>query len=122
MYQERYQGKGMTNPSSDPFKPKADIFKALGHPARLLMIEELSRGNRCVCELQRLVGSDISTVSKHLRILRKLGIVATHRNGTQIIYELRLHCLGTFMQCVERFLADRFDRKILQKSPSPSTD
>jgi len=122
MYQEGYQGNGMTHPSSEPFKSKADIFKALGHPARLLMVEELSRGNRCVCELQRLVGSDISTVSKHLRILRKLGIVATHRNGTQVIYELRLHCLGTFMQCVERFLANRFDRKILQKPPSPSTD
>ena len=102
----------MKNVNNETIKPKADIFKALGHPARLLMVEELSRGNRCVCELQRLLGSDISTVSKHLRILRKLGIVATHRHGTQVIYELRLGCLGTFMQCVEKFLGKRFDHEI----------
>ncbi|WP_462325452.1 ArsR/SmtB family transcription factor [Desulfoplanes sp.] len=103
-------------------KPKAEIFKALGHPARLLMVEELSRGNRCVCELQRLVGSDISTVSKHLRILRKLGIVRTHRNRTQVIYELRLQCLGTFMQCVENFLDNRFDHEIRPKDHPSAAD
>jgi ArsR family transcriptional regulator len=106
----------MQNANIKAIKPKAEIFKALGHPARLFMVDELSHGNRCVCELQRLVGSDISTVSKHLRILRNLGIVRTHKQGTQVIYELQLNCLGTFMQCVEYFLDTRFEHEIRPKS------
>jgi len=45
---------------------RARIIKALGHPTRLFLVEELSRGERCVCELTEMVGSDMSTVSKHL--------------------------------------------------------
>ena len=99
----------------DGIKIKAEIFKALGHPARLLMVEELSRGSRCVCELQRLVGSDISTVSKHLSILRRLGIVGTEKSGTQVFYHLRLGCFATFTSCVENFLRDRFQMRVEEK-------
>ena len=45
------------------------------------MIEELSRGERCVCELRDLVGHDISTVSKHLSVLKKAGIVEDATSG-----------------------------------------
>jgi ArsR family transcriptional regulator len=99
----------------DIMKAKAEIFKALGHPARLLMVEELSRGTRCVCELQRLVGSDISTVSKHLKILRRLRIVETEKSGTQVFYRLRLGCFTTFNSCVEKFLQQRFQMEIGKK-------
>ena len=53
---------------------RAKILKALGHPSRLKMVESLFEGERCVCELQAIVGSDISTVSKHLSILKDAGI------------------------------------------------
>ena len=96
----------------DMIKTKAEIFKALGHPARLLMVEELSRGTRCVCELQRLVGSDISTVSKHLSILRRLRIVETEKSGTQVFYRLRLGCVKTFNSCVENFLHERCQMQV----------
>ena len=57
------------------FEAKARILRALSHPTRLFIIEELSRGERCVCELTRMVGDDTSTVSKHLSILKNKGIV-----------------------------------------------
>ena len=49
---------------------QAKIFKALGHPSRLLMVHALREGEKCVCDLQSLIGADMSTVSRHLAVLR----------------------------------------------------
>jgi len=78
---------------------QADIFKALGHPSRLLMVEELTRGERCVCELQALVGSDVSTVSKHLAILKGAGVVRDDKRGANVYYSLALGCVRSFLDC-----------------------
>ena len=49
------------------YEARAHIIKALAHPARLLIVDELSNhGERCVCELTEMIGSDMSTVSRHL--------------------------------------------------------
>jgi len=90
------------------FEERAKVVKALAHPSRLLMIDELSRGERCVCELRDLVGHDMSTVSKHLAVLRKAGIVADDKRGKQIYYRLKVPCVLNFFQCIESVLeADR---------------
>jgi ArsR family transcriptional regulator len=69
---------------------RAYIVKALAHPSRLLIVDELLRhGERCVCELTRLVGADMSTVSRHLAVLRVAGIVADEKRGLQVFYRLR---------------------------------
>ena len=41
---------------------QAKIFKALGHPSRLTMVTALREGEKCVCELQQVVGCDMSTI------------------------------------------------------------
>lgn len=79
---------------------QAQIFKALGHPSRLLIVETLRGGPRCVCELQALVGSDLSTVSKHLSVLRQAGIVTSEKKGTSIYYRLAMPCLERFLSCL----------------------
>ncbi len=86
---------------------RADIFKALGHPARLSMVMALGEKERCVCELQALVGSDMSTVSKHLTVLRNVGLVEAEKRGKQVFYSLLLKCTPGFVQCVERAIAER---------------
>lgn len=78
---------------------QARIFKALGHPSRLLMVDALREGEKCVCDLQALVGDDMSTVSKHLSVLREAGVVTTEKRGTNIYYRLALCCLDTFLRC-----------------------
>lgn len=80
---------------------QAKVFKALGHPTRLFMALELGRGERCVCELQELVRADMSTVSKHLSILREANLVADERRGSQIFYRLTAPCVLSFMACLE---------------------
>ena len=86
---------------------RAEIFKALGHPARLAMVVALGDGERCVCELRELVGSDMSTVSKHLTVLRHAGLVDAEKRGKQMFYSLRLKCALGFLQCVDRALKER---------------
>jgi DNA-binding transcriptional ArsR family regulator len=57
------------------YKVRARVIKAMAHPSRLLIIDILSEGEQCVCELQKRVGSDMSTVSKHLALMRSAGLV-----------------------------------------------
>lgn len=86
------------------FAERATVMKAMAHPSRLMMIDELSRGERCVCDLQTLVGHDMSTVSKHLAVLKKAGIVFDERRGKQIYYRLKVPCILNFFHCVESVL------------------
>ncbi|MFC1572401.1 ArsR/SmtB family transcription factor [Candidatus Eisenbacteria bacterium] len=83
---------------------RARVLKAMAHPSRLFIVEELSRGERCVAELTREIGADISTVSKHLSILKAIGIVQDEKRGTQVFYHLRTPCVMNFFGCVENVL------------------
>jgi ArsR family transcriptional regulator len=83
---------------------RASIIKAMAHPTRLFIVEELSRHPRCVCELTDLIGADISTVSKHLSILKNAGIVDDEKRGTQVWYTLRCPCVLGFLDCVQGVL------------------
>ncbi len=80
---------------------KAKVLKALGHPTRLFIVEELARGERCVCELVKLVGADFSTVSKHLTLLKNAGVVQDDKRGQMVYYTLRVPCILRFMDCIE---------------------
>jgi ArsR family transcriptional regulator len=80
---------------------KADVFKAMGNPVRLGIIEFLETGEKCVCEIVDHVGTDMSNVSKHLGVMRKVGIVADRRHGVKIYYRLAMPCALDFARCVE---------------------
>ncbi|ORJ59319.1 ArsR/SmtB family transcription factor [Geothermobacter hydrogeniphilus] len=86
---------------------RARVLKALAHPSRLLMVEELEAGERCVCDLQQLVGADMSTVSKHLSVLKNAGIVTDDKRGNQVFYRLRVPCVTGFFDCIEAVLSEQ---------------
>jgi len=83
------------------YNARARIVKALAHPTRLFIVDELAKGERCVCELTAMVGADISTVSKHLSLLKAAGIIVDEKRGTQVFYSLRVGCVLKFFDCVE---------------------
>jgi DNA-binding transcriptional ArsR family regulator len=64
------------------------------------MVDELSRGERCVCELAALVGSEMPTVSRHLAVLKSAGIVSDEKRGAQVFYRLMTPCVMNFFKCV----------------------
>jgi len=80
------------------------VIKALAHPTRLFIVEELSQAERCVCELTEMIGADTSTVSKHLYVLKNAGIVLDDKRGTQVYYTLRMPCVLDFVGCVESMM------------------
>lgn len=84
------------------YEAQAAVLKALAHPTRLLILNSLKKKETCVCELRDLVGDDISTVSKHLLVLRNAGLVASRREGNWLHYRLLRPCVLDFSACLAR--------------------
>ncbi|ADW18978.1 transcriptional regulator, ArsR family [Desulfobulbus propionicus DSM 2032] len=80
---------------------KANVLKALGHPTRLWMAEQLVDGEKCVCELAEFIDADFSTISKHLSVLKQAGVVEDEKRGKQVYYRLKVPCVLKYMSCVE---------------------
>jgi DNA-binding transcriptional ArsR family regulator len=66
----------------------ADLLRALGSPARLAIVDELSRGDRCVHELMAACNLPQTQVSQHLRVLKDARVVRGRRRGREVIYAL----------------------------------
>ena len=80
---------------------RAEIIKAMAHPSRLAIIDRLENGEACVCELQEIVKSDMSTVSKHLSLMKKAGLLDERKEGLWVYYRLRYPCIIRFLGCID---------------------
>lgn len=89
------------------YEAKAKVLKALAHPTRLWMAEQLAGGERCVCEFADVIDADFSTISKHLSVLKHAGIVQDEKRGKQVFYRLKVPCVLNFMSCVEAVIKDQ---------------
>jgi DNA-binding transcriptional ArsR family regulator len=70
------------------------------------LADELSTaGERCVCELTGMIGSDMSTVSRHLAVLKGAGLVEDEKRGQMVFYRLRMKCILSFFDCIESVMA-----------------
>jgi DNA-binding transcriptional ArsR family regulator len=87
------------------FENRARVIKALAHPTRLCIVDKLAQGEQCVRELTDLVCCDMSTVSKHLSILKNAGIVRDEKRGASIYYSLRTPCILSFFECSDAVIA-----------------
>lgn len=94
----------MDSVTKQKYEARASVIKAMAHPTRLFIVDELAKGERCVCELRDMIGADISTVSKHLSVLKQAGIVEDEKRGLQVWYNLRVPCILKFFGCVEDVL------------------
>ena len=83
------------------------MLKALANESRLMIVDRLNRGECSVGELRELVGSDLSTVSKHLALLRAHGIVEDRREGSTVYYRLLTPCVCNFFTCATQVLKER---------------
>lgn len=79
----------MDAPERERLERLAEKHKALGHPMRLALLERLGAGPRCVCELALDLGLNKSIASKHLTLLREVGILDMEKRATQVIYSVR---------------------------------
>ena len=79
----------------------AEFFKALGHPTRLWIVEQLTTGEHCVCEFVEAVGDKFPTISRHLAVLKDAGVVVDERRGKSIYYRLSCPCVATMLECLK---------------------
>lgn len=86
------------------YAARARIMKALAHPTRLFIVDELAKREKSVLELTELIGADMSTVSKHLAVLRSSGIVKDEKRGAKVFYSVRVPCVLNWYSCVEGVL------------------
>lgn len=89
------------------YKRQARVLKAMANESRLMIIDKLSKGECTVGELTDLVGSDQSTVSKHLSVLRAHGIVEDRREGNNVYYTLLTPCVMNFFSCAAQVIKER---------------
>lgn len=80
----------------------ADVFKAMGHPARIRMLRALEDGEKCVCDLVEVSGLGWSTVSRHLSVMKAAGVLSDEKRGKKVIYRLELPCVGRFVACLDQ--------------------
>jgi DNA-binding transcriptional ArsR family regulator len=83
----------------DELKAWARVLKALANPARLQIVAELSRGERCLCELQPRFHMNKSTLSRHMAALRNVGIVEERRDGVRVFFRLQTPCVLNAFDC-----------------------
>jgi ArsR family transcriptional regulator len=86
---------------------KAELFRALAHPARIRALEVLSAGPHTVGELQPLVGIEASHLSHQLAVLRRAGLVTTDKQGATVIYAIADPELSALLASARRLLINR---------------
>ena len=102
----------MDKKTQSRYEARARVVKAMAHPTRLFILDQLAEGERCVCELTEMIGADVSTVSKHLSVLRNAGVVKDDKRGAQVFYALKVPCVMNFFGCVEAVLKSAADEQI----------
>ncbi|MFZ5927570.1 MAG: ArsR/SmtB family transcription factor [Acidobacteriota bacterium] len=83
---------------------RAAILKVLPNPARLMLLEELSHGECCVCDLHHRAGGDFSTVSRHLGQLRRAGLLEAEKRGLQVFHRLKSRCALRLLKCADELI------------------
>lgn len=90
----------------------ADVFNAVAEPRRRQILDLLADGERPVNDIVELLGIPQPQVSKHLRVLREVGVVEVREDGRQRLYRLKAEALQPIHDWVkdyERLWSDRFD-------------
>jgi len=94
--------------TNEPNRPlsevKAELFKALGHPARVRVLEVLAAGEHTVSDMQPLVGIESSHLSQQLGVLRRTGVVTTRKEGSTVVYSLRDPAVADLLAVARRVL------------------
>jgi ArsR family transcriptional regulator len=93
------------------YEIKAELFKTLGHPARVRALELLSAGEMSVGDLQRELGLESSHLSQQLAVLRRAELVTTRRQGSSVFYTLTAPDVAELFAVARRLLTARLARQ-----------
>ena len=77
------------------------VVKAMAHTTRLLVMEALMRGEQCVNDLTAMAGCDVTTLSKHLSVMKKAGLLVCEKRGLNVYYQIACPCFADFFRCID---------------------
>jgi DNA-binding transcriptional ArsR family regulator len=86
---------------------RSTVVKAMAHPTRLLIMETLTQGEQCVNDLTDLAGCDVTTLSKHLALMRKAGLLQCEKRGVSVFYTIACPCFLEFFRCIDLITINR---------------
>lgn len=90
---------------------KARVLKALAHPVRLIVVDLLKDGELSFSELKERFPYDKSTISKHLSILKEVGVISSRRQGMDTYYRLEIPCALDFLECATKVLEQSIEKQ-----------
>jgi DNA-binding transcriptional ArsR family regulator len=102
-------------PKESDRRQLARALKALAHPGRLAAVKALTDSPLCVQDLQAVMGSELSTVSRHLKVLADAGLIEPERQGQRIVYRLKVPCIGDFLDCIGAVLAGKPHKTLVER-------
>jgi DNA-binding transcriptional ArsR family regulator len=100
---------------------KADLFKSMGHPARILVLEMLVNGPETVSNLRDCTGLEASNLSQHLGILRRQRLIVPSRKDGRLFYELTSPEVREVLEAARGLLGAILDVGVLRQ-PSGGPD
>ncbi|REE95820.1 ArsR/SmtB family transcription factor [Thermomonospora umbrina] len=107
------------------YQAKAELFKTLGHPVRIRVLELLSGGPMPVRDLLSAIEVEASNLSQQLAVLRRAGVVIAHRERSTVMYELAGGEVPELLRVARRILTDMLagqDELLAElRSPRPAT-
>lgn len=92
-------------PSVPLYQAKAELFRTLGHPVRIRVLEMLQDGPRAVSELLADIEVESSSLSQQLAVLRRAGLVSSTREGSAVVYTLSTPDVAQLLLYGRRILA-----------------
>jgi ArsR family transcriptional regulator len=93
--------QNLSGPLLKVYENRVNILKAMAHPTRLFILEQLKNESLCVCEINDMIEADVSTISKHLLVLKNAGLVSSQKRGLQVFYRLETPCVLNSLNCIE---------------------
>jgi ArsR family transcriptional regulator len=93
------------------YKLKTNIIKALANPVRLMIIDYLREGEKCVCEIVEQLNEEQSNISKSLGILKSNGLIKDRKEGLNVYYRLNLCCINEFFCCLDNIISENLNQQ-----------
>ncbi len=93
------------------YKLKTNIIKALANPVRLMIIDYLRDGEKCVCEIVEKLQEEQSNISKSLGILKSNGLIKDRKEGLNVYYRLNLCCINEFFCCLDNIISENLNQQ-----------
>ncbi len=92
---------------------RSTVFKALGDPSRLKILEFLRDDEKCACEIIPTVGFAQPTVSRHLKVLVDCGILKRRKEGNKMLYSVNCPKIYELMDLADSSFIESLSRNVI---------